>query len=354
MTFLRNTWYVAAWDHELTQHDMLSRTLLNEPVVLFRDQHGSPVALADRCPHRFAPLSMGTLCDGAVQCRYHGLRFDTTGRCVHNPHAETIPKAAKVHAYPLVERYSAIWIWTGEPELADPASIPDYSGLDPETAYVCKDYLHARAHYMLETDNILDLSHIEFMHRSTLGSPSVRSAETSIEQVGNTVWSRRLTHDEKLPPFLAQAFRVGPDDLVDRWMDVRWDPPANMLLLSGVTAPGTAPRQVQLAHNVHFFTPETDSTTHYWFAFGFSRAMGEQGQLEANAATQGVRMPFEYEDLPMLEAQQKNMRGESFWSLKPVLLVGDAAGVRARRILESLIAAESAQSPSTASAVQTS
>lgn len=341
MTYLRNCWYVAAWDSEVLSTRPLARTLLDEKVVLFRDANNTAVALADRCPHRFAPLSMGSFCEGKVRCAYHGLQFGSDGKCVHNPHGNgNIPAAAVIRAYPVVERYSAIWIWMGDPANADDALIPDYSGLDPETAYVAKDYLYAKANYVLETDNIMDLSHIEFLHPETLGSDAVRSADSSVEQIGNTVWSRRLTHNESLPVFLQQAFRLGPDDRVDRWMDVRWDPPANMLLLSGVTPTGTPARETPSAHNVHFFTPETDSTTHYWFAFGFPKSMGEGAREEAQRATAGVRIPFETEDLPMLEAQQKNLKQVNFWDERPVLLAGDAAAVRARRVLDMLLARE--------------
>ena len=108
MSYLRNAWTVAAWAHELDGGKLLARTLLDEPLVFFRNAQGQPQALLDRCPHRFAPLSMGKLCDGgaSVQCPYHGLRFDGGGACVHNPHGDgRIPVAAKVRSYPVVERW---------------------------------------------------------------------------------------------------------------------------------------------------------------------------------------------------------------------------------------------------------
>ena len=114
MTFLKNAWYVAAWSAELEAGRLLARRLLDEPVVLYRDSEGHAWALADRCPHRFAPLSMGQLVNGHVQCRYHGLRFEGGGACVHNPHGP-VPRAAHVRSYPLLERYSAVWIWMGDP-----------------------------------------------------------------------------------------------------------------------------------------------------------------------------------------------------------------------------------------------
>lgn len=86
MEFLRNTWYLVAWSGELTPDTMLSRTVLERPLLLTRDADGRPVALDDRCPHRFAPLSRGRFDGRTITCGYHGLEFDTSGACVRNPH----------------------------------------------------------------------------------------------------------------------------------------------------------------------------------------------------------------------------------------------------------------------------
>lgn len=190
MPYLLNTWYVAGWSEDVQPGALMSRTLLEQPVLMFRDSGGVPRALLDRCPHRFAPLSMGRLSDDgqSVQCAYHALRFDGHGACVHNPHGDgRIPPAAKVRTYPLVERYGVLWIWMGDAAKADAALIPDFSLIDPEHWHVGKRYLHAKANYVLETDNIMDLSHVEFLHPSTLGTPAVKNALTDIRQEGNTV-----------------------------------------------------------------------------------------------------------------------------------------------------------------------
>src|SRR4051794_6661097 len=114
MNYLRNVWYAAAWSEEIGRTP-LGRKLLDRPITLFRATSGTSVALADRCPHRFAPLSKGKLVEDAIQCPYHGLRFDTDGRCVYNYHGP-VPKAASVHRYPMMERYGVAWIWMGEPD----------------------------------------------------------------------------------------------------------------------------------------------------------------------------------------------------------------------------------------------
>ena len=126
MTYLRNTWYVAAWASELGANQLLARTVLDEPLVFFRDVDGKPVALIDRCPHRFAPLSQGKILGNSVQCPYHGLQFGVDGRCTHNPHGP-IPAAAKLKTYPLLERFGAIWIWMGDATKADESALADLS-----------------------------------------------------------------------------------------------------------------------------------------------------------------------------------------------------------------------------------
>lgn len=163
MTYLRNAWYAAAWDNEIADKP-LGRTLLNQPIVFYRDEAGKPVALSDRCPHRYAPLSKGKIVDGTIQCPYHGLRFGSTGACVHNPHG-SIPKAARVSAFPLLEKYGLLWIWMGDPEAADPAVLPDFSIIaDHDNYAIVPGYLHVGANYQLITDNLLDLSHAQYVH----------------------------------------------------------------------------------------------------------------------------------------------------------------------------------------------
>lgn len=344
MAFLRNCWYVAAWDHELGKDDLFRRTLLSEPLMFFRDTAGAPHALLDRCPHRFAPLSKGTHKGDCVQCPYHGLEFDASGTCVHNPHGNgVIPKAAVVRAYPTVERYSVIWVWMGDKDKADPDLIPDFSCMDPATNYVGKRYLHAHANYVLETDNILDLSHIEFLHPGTLGSPGVKQAVTKVEQQGNQVTIYRSTSNDHMSPFLYEAMGLPQGIAVDRWFDVRWNAPACMLLDAGATPSGT-PRQ----HNPeapmfpHLFSPETESSTHYWYATTMARSVGPHAEAIVEGIVAGAKQPFEEEDLPMLEAQQQAIGDRDFWSMNPVLLATDAGAIKARRVLDKLIAEEQA------------
>lgn len=341
-TYLKNTWYVAAWSQEIVAGQLLARTLLDEPIVLWRDAEGAVRALHDRCPHRFAPLSMGRVQPDAqsVQCPYHGLEFGKDGQCVRNPHGDGgIPRAAKVKTFPVEERWGVVWIWMGDAALAQAALIPDYACLDSAANHVATGYLTVAANYLLEVDNIMDLSHIQFLHANTLGGQAAQGP-SEVRQDGNSVWSLRGTHDEELPEFLYQAFDIPMGMRVDRWLDVRWDAPSNLLLVSGSTPTGQPRTAGRGAPFAHFFTPATWKSTHYFFAVSMDKTAWPDGATRAPMIIEGVRVPFLTEDSPMVEAQQRLIGDADFWSLNPVLLSSDAPGVRARRVLQGLIKQE--------------
>ena len=117
--FLKNGWYCAGWSGELSEAP-IGRRMLDQPVMVFRSETGEAVALEGRCPHRFAPLHIGTIEHDRITCPYHGLVFDRGGACVFNPHGD-IPKEAKLRTYPVAERDGIVWVWMGEPEKADPS-----------------------------------------------------------------------------------------------------------------------------------------------------------------------------------------------------------------------------------------
>ncbi|RKP44601.1 aromatic ring-hydroxylating dioxygenase subunit alpha [Trinickia fusca] len=341
MPFLRNAWYVAAWSSDVSQTEPLQRTLLGESIVLYRDSLGRPVALANRCPHRFAPMDGGRVRGDALECPYHGLRFDRTGRCVHNPHGDgRIPAAARVASYEVEERYGAVWIWMGEPERVAVTPLPAFDYLDPQENETSTGYLLTRANFQLSADNLLDLSHFQFLHPDTLGSNQMASGTMTFDEVGETVWSRRVCRGEQLQEFVANAYGVPPGMAVDRWLNVRWDVPGLMSIEVGV-APSGIPREFgRMSYSGHFLTPETETSTHYFFAFGLPKAMGEAARTLVEYAVDGLMTPFKEEDLPMLEAQQCALGDQDFWQARPVLLSIDGAAIRARRIMDRKIATE--------------
>lgn len=341
MKFLYNAWYPAGWADDVEVGKLVAKTFLNQRVVMFRDSQGAIKGLQDRCPHRFVPLHLGELKGDTIQCAYHGLVFDCTGACVLNPHGNgTIPKAARVRSYPMAELYGLIWIWMGDEAKADPQLICDFSEMDPVRKYVGKSYLSVNANYVLENDNIMDLSHIEFLHKASLGSSKVSEGKIDVVQVGDTVHSKRSTVGEKLTAALEKMRGIPAGQLVDRWLDVRWNAPASMLLTTGYTFTGRPKEEGRELFVTHLFTPETESTTHYWFGIAFPRSMGPEGEKLAEQNVQWLIQPFSEEDMPMLEAQQQEIGDRDFWSLNPVLLPSDGGAVRSRRVLDRLIKEE--------------
>lgn len=340
MPFLRNCWYVAAWGDEIPAGGSIHRRILNEDILLARDSEGQVRALRNRCPHRFAPLSLGQRFGDVIECPYHGLRFDLQGRCVLNPHgAGAIPPNAKVQTYPVVERHMLAWIWTGDIDKADPALIPDLAGLDPERYAINRGYMHTPTNYEYMTDNIMDLGHIEFLHKGLLGSEAVRHAEIDVKQDGNVVHSNRLTRNETLPGALEALYQMNGAP-VDRWLDVTWYPPGNMQLVVGVTPSGQPERVGKETPGVHLMTPETESTTHYFWSN--SRDFRRDDDALHAALDRGFQIAFEQQDKPMIMAQHDAIGDEDFWDLHPVILQGDAGAVRARRILKKMIREEQA------------
>src|SRR6476659_871877 len=201
-TYLRNAWYVAAWSDDLAEGQLLGRTILKEPIVLFRKADGNVAALQDRCPHRFAPVHMGKVVGGdRIQCPYHGLECDTPGACVPNPHGtRNIPPRARVRSYPATQKHKAIWIWMGE-QPAYVAKVPDFSVLDnvPEMHATKRDRITIKANYQLIIDNLLDLSHTSFLHDGILGNAETVESEIIVKQDGTTVTVERHARDAEPP-----------------------------------------------------------------------------------------------------------------------------------------------------------
>ncbi len=150
--YLQNCWYVAAWDHELLDGKKLARTILDKPVVLYRGESGRYIALDDRCCHRAAPLSMGRVEGDCIRCMYHGLLFDENGICIEIPGQDRIAKTMKVPSYPVEERGHLIWIWMGDPALADPDLIVDFEPLGDPAWRGLPAYLHYNASTLLIVD----------------------------------------------------------------------------------------------------------------------------------------------------------------------------------------------------------
>lgn len=338
MTFIRNAWYVAATSAEVTEQPM-RRVILDDPVVLFRIDCGDGVALFDRCPHRMVPLSLGAVRGSTIQCGYHGLRFDAGGRCMHNPHGENIPAGARVRAYPLTERYGFVWIWPGDPDAADPGTIPHFGPFEQETnVAIVRGYLRVAAHYELVTDNLLDLGHVEFLHRDFATSNGLEVAVTEVQQEGDTIVANRWKRKSTVSPFMRTLWK-SKSDIGDARANMHWHPPALMLLDVGVTEVDAPTSDGISTPFLHLLTPETETSTHYFWSMARDCAIDDTAlsrRLEETAAR-----VFETEDRPMIEAQQREVgAGRDLMDLRPVLLSFDVPAVRARRVVGRLVREE--------------
>ncbi|HEY2136164.1 MAG TPA: aromatic ring-hydroxylating dioxygenase subunit alpha [Xanthobacteraceae bacterium] len=343
-TYLRNAWYVAAWSDDLADGQLLGRTIMKEPIVLYRKRNGEVAALHDRCPHRFAPLSMGKIVNGDdVQCPYHGLEFNAAGACVLNPHgAKNIPSRARVRSFPVTEKHKAIWIWMGEQE-PDHAKVPDFSVLDnvPEMHTTKRDKMTIRANYELIIDNLLDLSHTSYLHDGILGNSETVESDITVELEGDDVVVGRHASSVTAPGLFAAQWPQRPDR-VDKFTSMRWMAPSTMRLVTGICNPGAVPESGTGYHAIHMLTPETDRTTHYFFtAVRFNVQTHDDTlnrQIQDKISTTR-RFAFEEQDAPVIEAQQQIIDGATL-SVDPVILAIDVGPVRYKRILQKMIAAE--------------
>lgn len=325
MTYLRECWYVAAHAEEASQKPF-SRIILEEPVVIFRTESGQLTALDNRCPHRFASLSAGKVCGESIQCPYHGLQFNTAGACISVPSGDEPPQRARVKVYPVVEQYGLIWIWMGSAEKAHPKLIPDFSRLVADDCDWWTGYLYARANYQLVVDNLLDLSHVEFLHPMLASEGWAGRNTQSIEQRGDTVTVKDVALNDNASAMALQLnpglSAIGTSSFIERW-----DPPSHLYLsVDYFSETGD-----WLVPSGHFLTPETSTTTHYFLRAGQSIDPKNSG-LTATMKL-GTLHVFQTEDIAMIETQQRNLGDADLMDMKPVILRADSGAVRARRIL---------------------
>lgn len=337
--FLKNCWYGAIWSKDLGD-EPVARTLLNEKVALFRLGDGTPAALEDRCCHRAAPLSLGTVAGDALECGYHGLRYGADGVCVHVPVQTNIPPDARVRAYPVRERWNMVWIWMGDPDRADEAAIPEMPWLTEGSGWAsAPGYFHLKGNYLLIVDNLLDLTHVTYVHRNTIaGDPAEGTVPLKVERLDNAVKVGRWMIDFPPPPLFKEM--GGFTTNIDRWQHVTWEPPANVYLDIGCATTGTGAPEGDRSQGIslwstHMVTPETDTTTHYHWCY--SRDFKQDEPEMTRRMYEGSRDTF-LEDVDFIEAQQDRLGGVTMDGL--VDIVSDNAQLQMRRMLDDMIRAE--------------
>ena len=308
---IRNCWYVGGWSHDFAADAPVQRQLLGDPVVLWRKSDGTMVAMEDRCVHRLAPLSLGRIEGDHLRCMYHGLLFDSAGRCKEIPGQDMIPSNACVRTYPVVERNNWIWVWMGDPAKADPSRIAKSKALD-DPAWVLKTgELHYEAHYELINDNLLDLTHLAYVHANSFGAgPSWAQSRPKVEVIPEGVRSSRwISNTPPVPPLSKAA----EHDRVDIWTSYDFVLPGVFLLYTAMFPPGTAdacgngPPPADLPTLFANFTsqavtPTSETTTSYYYSWGPASEHGDEAMAQAMIDVAGMAF---HEDKVMIEAQQK-------------------------------------------------
>jgi len=341
--FPMNAWYVACTPDEIADKP-LGRKICGLEIVLYRGKEGRVAALEDFCPHRGAALSLGSVVDGNLMCGYHGLVMDCHGKAVSMP-MQRVGGFPCIRSYPVEERYGYIWIWPGDPARADAAAIPVLPWADnPEWAFGGGLY-HIRCSYRLMIDNLMDLTHEAYVHAGSIGQEEIDQSPVRTQMDGGQVVTSREMHGIVAPPFWQLGMRAsGLDDQapVDRWQYSRFTAPGSVLIDVGVALAGEGgikadPAKRVSAIVVDFMTPETE--TSHWYFWGMARHFKPDDAALTDSIREGQGKIFS-QDLAVLEAQQRNR--EAFGDRRLLALNIDAGGVRANRILDDLVAAESA------------
>lgn len=345
--FLRNCWYVAGWSKDYDR-SLKAERLLGEDIVIYRTEVGDPVALEDACPHRKLPLSKGRLQGDAVECGYHGLTFDCRGACVAAPtQPDMIPRKARVHSYPVVDRYRLLWIWMGDPEKADPDTIfPIENYDDPAWGATDGGELQINCNYLWIVDNLLDPSHVAWVHVTSFAGAGTDGTPLDVEKTERGVIVSRWIHDQPPSPYYADLLKFGGN--CDRLQHYEMCFPAVALNMSvytpvGTGGPGQPPvdlTYINISYN--FMTPiDEDRSKYIWFQH---RNTDPNDRAISEKMNAGAVMAFN-EDREILEEVHRGMKHKR----TPSIDLGLDAGAKLfRRALENRIAEETVSASSNA------
>ncbi len=334
--FIRDSWYVAALSSELDEKP-ISRMILGENVVMFRDSQGAVVAMADKCPHRGYPLSLGTVVDDQLVCGYHGFTFDCSGTCVAVPGQDRIPSRADVRIYHLVEQGCWVWIWMGRGE-ADLAKLPSTPWLtDKENWSMVSGVAKIDAPYGLLVDNLMDLSHETYLHNGSIGTPEVASTpiEVEVDDEAHVIRVYRHMTSVECPSFYSRT--TGLEGKIDRWQDIEYSAPGFYLLHARIAPVGQPPLpdgSDDHAFHMKIFYGLTPSTKDIVFDFWALSRDFCVGDTEIDTFLQTMQTGVVQEDVDALNILQ----ARSLTEIEPteVSIKIDRGGLAARRVLNSL------------------
>jgi phenylpropionate dioxygenase-like ring-hydroxylating dioxygenase large terminal subunit len=335
--FVRNCWYVVAWEHEVSADTVFSRTIASEALVLYRKANGQPVVLEDRCCHRHAPLSEGRRVGDDLRCAYHGLKFAPDGRCVEIPGQTAIPANARVRSFPAVARHSLIWAWLGNPAAANPDLIPDAVGLDHPDWILKPGYMRYEADPMLVVDNAMDFSHITYVHEQTFGGTDQWVTERpKIERIARGVRVSRWLMNVAPPPYL-QRFKNHRGN-IDRWSSYDFLVPGVLLLRSDMYPVGSDHNDNSNIIFSYFASnalmPESPDATHSFFRWG---PRSNEDPAIVDILMEAAAIGFA-EDKKIIEAQHRVVKRDP--TAKMLTIAADAGLVQMRRVFNEMIEAE--------------
>jgi phenylpropionate dioxygenase-like ring-hydroxylating dioxygenase large terminal subunit len=337
--FARNHWYAAAWLSEIGDRP-LARRLLGEPVVLFRQADGSVAALTDRCPHRLVPLSMGTCVNGRIRCGYHGMEFDGGGQCVHIPAQTLIPPRARVRSFPALARYGIVWLWMGDPGIADPVAVPRVQKHgEPGWGLLEGGYQHHPSSYLNIIENLMDPAHTTFVHRSTIGNPLAADQPVTTERGEGYIVAYRWLENTQPSAHDRSRMDFGGDN-VDRGNFFYFHLPCTSRVETIVLPTGRERTEENMCkgmrtYSYKFLTPESESATHFFWLHIRNYQVGDQKAAETLRAA--LERTYR-EDLEIEAAMQRSQ--EETGTRQVVALEIDRAPAMALRMLERMIAAE--------------
>jgi phenylpropionate dioxygenase-like ring-hydroxylating dioxygenase large terminal subunit len=326
-------WYVAGRSDEITDAPM-DRWLLNQTVLLYRARDGAVVALDNRCPHRSFPLVRGRRVDDAIVCGYHGLTFGRDGRCLRVPTLKSPPSNLAIRCFPVVERKPIVWIWMGDPTRADAQRIPEHFELNSPAWPGVTNYARIDANYVDLHENLQDLTHFTFLHGSSIGIPAFESTDLQVDVDAERVLTRRESRALPPPALWADTLPLRGDE-IDRVITTTFKGPA--LCDGTMVITDLASERRYTAQILHFITPETNRTTHYWWFV--LRDFGVTEVVIADKLLAGFSSTF-HEDKQALEAIEQMKVRDSRRDFVEKSFAADRAGIQMRMSIQALADAE--------------
>jgi phenylpropionate dioxygenase-like ring-hydroxylating dioxygenase large terminal subunit len=351
---IRNCWYALGFSEEFASGVPTKHTITGQPIVAWRATDGDVGAFDARCAHKRMPLWDGKVLEGdIIQCPYHGFAYDMSGRCVDIPalrdRDDRLPSRARIYKYPSVEQDGLVWVWPGDPALADnhhPPRTVEIGSTDWETSNTEPMYVEAGVRLLIE--NLLDLTHFYPLHSGNIGSRADAQVpieiERSMEDGIPVITTYRPRNDFSFPPMTRDRFGV---DVGDQLQTHRMVGPGLFHVIVAVAPTGKLGTDEERSFILYQTITPVDESHLVWrrsintpagsrWAKDPSRSL-----LEVLAETAPTVVE---EDRWALEEQQK-MFPYPDGTFREVHIKSDGPMMMGRRLLDEMEAAEIARSP---------